>query len=82
MKTKAQHKADQRARDKIILASIGFASLEGVMSAIRKLDTDGIQKLHTVLCGRVEQEANAANKARPQTKRIREAEAGQALRRG
>lgn len=80
--TSAQRKREQRKRDNKILSELGFTSLEGVMSAIRELDNNGLKNLHTVLLGRNAEETQAANKARSQTKRTRKAETGQALFRG
>ena len=82
MQTDAQYKRNQRLRDKLLLEEIGFNSLEGVMSAIRKLSPDGLENLQTVLCGRNEQAVETINKARPKAKRTRQAEVNQALRRG
>ena len=82
MQTDAQYKRNQRLRDKLLLEEIGFNSLEGVMSAIRKLDTNGLKNLQTILCGRNDQAIEAINKARQKTRRTRQAEVNQALRRG
>jgi len=81
-KTDAQYKQDQRLRDKLLLEEIGFNSIEGVMSAIRKLDDNGLESLQAILCRRNEQVTKPICKARPQAKRTRQAEVNQAFRRG
>ena len=61
--TPSQRKRDQRLRDKLLLEEIGFNSLEGVMSAIRKLNNNCLENLQAILRGRNSETTQAIREA-------------------